>query len=88
MITTPESLSLLLSYPDTAKRFRSLSSVVVDEWHELLGSKRGVLTELALSRLRSWNPNLRTWGLSATMGRPDMAMMVDRADGRSGARPT
>ncbi len=74
LITTPESLSILLSYPDTAKRFKSLSSIVVDEWHELLGSKRGVLTELALSRLRSWNPNLRTWGLSATMGRPDRAL--------------
>jgi len=40
----------------------------VDEWHELLGNKRGVMTELAIARLRKWNPALRIWGLSATLG--------------------
>ena len=45
--------------------------MVVDEWHELLSSKRGVLIELALARLRRWNPAVRTWGLSATLGNID-----------------
>ena len=73
LVTTPESLSILLSYPDTRKHFQSLRMVVVDEWHELMGSKRGVQTELGLARLRRWNPNLRTWGLSATIGNMDEA---------------
>ena len=68
LVTTPESLSLLLSYPDAREMFRDLRAVVVDEWHELLGTKRGVQTELGLARLRMWNPALRTWGLSATLG--------------------
>jgi ATP-dependent Lhr-like helicase len=49
---------------------------VVDEWHELLGTKRGVLVELALARLKSWEPHIRTWGLSATLGNTDTAMRV------------
>ncbi|MEM7515952.1 MAG: ligase-associated DNA damage response DEXH box helicase, partial [Planctomycetota bacterium] len=73
LITTPESLSLQLSYPDAAERFASLRCVVVDEWHELLGTKRGVQTELGLARLRSFAPGLRTWGLSATLGNLDDA---------------
>ncbi|HOL28373.1 MAG TPA: ligase-associated DNA damage response DEXH box helicase [Phycisphaerae bacterium] len=68
LVTTPESVSLLLSYPDARKRLATLRCVVVDEWHELLGSKRGVQVELALARLRAWQPDLRTWGLSATIG--------------------
>jgi ATP-dependent Lhr-like helicase len=68
LITTPESLTVLLSYPDAAERFSSLRSVVVDEWHELVGSKRGIQTELALARLRRWRPGLRVWGMSATIG--------------------
>ncbi len=68
LVTTPESLSLLLSYPETATMFADLRCVVVDEWHELMGSKRGVQTQLALARLRRWSPSLRTWGLSATLG--------------------
>ena len=76
LITTPESLSLLLSYPGAEDQFRHLYSVVVDEWHELLGSKRGVMVELALARLRSWNQNLRTWGLSATLNNIDESMRV------------
>ena len=46
---------------------------MVDEWHELLSTKRGVQTELGLARLRKWNPQLRTWGLSATLGNLDVA---------------
>ena len=68
LVTTPESLSLLLSYADGALQFAGLASVIVDEWHELLGSKRGVLLELALARLRALAPGLRTWGVSATLG--------------------
>jgi ATP-dependent Lhr-like helicase len=52
LITTPESLSLLLSYPGTVERFEHLQAVIVDEWHELMSSKRGVQTELGLARLR------------------------------------
>jgi ATP-dependent helicase Lhr and Lhr-like helicase len=68
LITTPESLSLLLSREDAADLFKHLRLVVVDEWHELMSTKRGVQTELALARLRRWRPELRTWGLSATIG--------------------
>lgn len=68
LVTTPESLSLLLSRDDARALFTDLRAVVVDEWHELLGTKRGVQTELALARLRGWNPALRTWGVSATIG--------------------
>ena len=73
LVTTPESLSLMLSYPESQSLFKSLSTVVVDEWHELIGSKRGVQTQLALARLRRWNPALQTWGLSATIGNTDVA---------------
>ncbi len=76
LVTTPESLSLLLTYPETRDAFATLKLVVVDEWHELLGTKRGVQTELALARLRSWFPQLRTWGLSATLGNLEEAMAV------------
>lgn len=68
LVTTPESLSILLSYADSKSLFRTLRCVVVDEWHELLSTKRGVQAELGLARLRAWLPNLRTWGLSATLG--------------------
>src|SRR5262249_52888906 len=67
LVTTPESMSLLLSYLDALERFEALKCVIVDEWHELMSSKRGVQTELALARLRRVQPGLRTWGLSATM---------------------
>jgi len=67
LITTPESLSLLLTYSDHARYFKNLKCVVVDEWHELMGSKRGTQTELCLARLRKLRPELRTWALSATI---------------------
>jgi ATP-dependent helicase Lhr and Lhr-like helicase len=76
LITTPESLSLLLSQPEAAALFADLRAVIVDEWHELLASKRGVQTELALARLRRWRPDLRTWGLSATLGNLDVALQA------------
>lgn len=68
LVTTPESLSLLLTRKDHRKLLAGLQCVVVDEWHELLSTKRGVQTELCLARLRSICPDLRTWGISATLG--------------------
>ena len=77
LITTPESLCLLLSQDDARKRFSNLKAVILDEWHEMMSSKRGVQIELAMARLRHWNnrsreknkklPKLRTWALSATI---------------------
>jgi ATP-dependent Lhr-like helicase len=68
LIITPESLHVLLAQKEYPRRFRNLKTVVVDEWHELLGSKRGTQTELALSHLRGMNPHLQSWGISATIG--------------------
>jgi ATP-dependent Lhr-like helicase len=68
LVTTPESLSLMLSKADAVAQFGQLDMVIVDEWHELLGSKRGVQVQLALARLRQWRPALVVWGLSATLG--------------------
>nr|WP_313287526.1 ligase-associated DNA damage response DEXH box helicase [Stenotrophomonas pavanii] len=76
LVTTPESLALLLSYPDTLARMRQLRCVVVDEWHELLGNKRGVLLQLNLALLRDTAPALQLWGLSATLGNLDEARDV------------
>lgn len=76
LITTPESLHLLLAMKENERIFKKLHTVVVDEWHELMGSKRAVQMELALSRLRGMNPNLRTWGISATIGNMEEAMQV------------
>jgi ATP-dependent Lhr-like helicase len=73
LVTTPESLSLLLTRPDPPPLFADLSLIVVDEWHELLASKRGVQTELCLARLRRFAPDVRIWGLSATLGNIDAA---------------
>jgi ATP-dependent Lhr-like helicase len=68
LLTTPESLTILLSRPESPELMRDLRLIVVDEWHELMGTKRGVQTELALARLRTLRPGVRTWGLSATLG--------------------
>jgi ATP-dependent helicase Lhr and Lhr-like helicase len=67
LIITPESVSILLSYASSHDQLRNLDCVIVDEWHELLGTKRGVLLELSLAHLRALNPKLRVWGLSATL---------------------
>lgn len=76
LVTTPESLSLLLSYPESRDLFDDLKCAVVDEWHELLSSKRGVQTELGLTRLRRWRPGMKTWGLSATLSNLTQAAEV------------
>ncbi len=76
LVTTPESLSLMLTHQDMREKFSGLQCVIIDEWHELLGTKRGVQTELCLARLRAWLPQLRIWGLSATLGNLDEARHV------------
>lgn len=81
LITTPESLSVMLSYPETQPRLASLRLIVVDEWHELLGTKRGVQTELCLASLRRLAPGVRTWGLSATLGNVRHALEVLTGEG-------
>jgi ATP-dependent helicase Lhr and Lhr-like helicase len=79
LVTTPESLALMLTKADWRERLSSLRCVVVDEWHELMSSKRGTLLELTLSRLRGVSKagkRLQTWGMSATLGNLDEAMRV------------
>ncbi|MBD1868539.1 ligase-associated DNA damage response DEXH box helicase [Cyanobacteria bacterium FACHB-471] len=68
LITTPESLAVMLSYKGAKERFQSLRAIILDEWHELLSSKRGTQTELCLSHLRQLQPQLKTWAVSATLG--------------------
>ena len=74
LVTTPESLTLLLSRADALATMRHLRLVVVDEWHEMLGNKRGVQVQLALARLRRNTPGLMSWALSATLGNLEEAM--------------
>lgn len=77
LITTPESLQLLLASKNYPKTFKNCRAVVVDEWHELLGTKRGVQMELALSRLKAVQQQmLRIWGISATIGNLEQARDV------------
>jgi ATP-dependent helicase Lhr and Lhr-like helicase len=76
LITTPESVHLLFASKDYELFFKNLEFVIIDEWHELLGSKRGVQIELALSRLKAINPNLKTWGISATIGNLEEAKTI------------
>jgi ATP-dependent Lhr-like helicase len=90
LLTTPESLHLMLAQKEYAKIFNGLQVVVIDEWHELLGTKRGVQVELGLSKLKvvagvadpgsgkttslePHTPNLRIWGISATIGNLEQA---------------
>ncbi len=68
VITTPESLSLLLSDPHSISLLSDLDCIIGDEWHELIGSKRGVMLELCLGRLKKWNPQVKLWGITATIG--------------------
>ncbi len=82
LVTTPESLSLLLSHAQAQAQFASLDMIIIDEWHELMASKRGVQVQLALARLRRWNPQLVVWALSATMGNLDEARAVLLGEGQ------
>ncbi len=74
LVTTPESLSLLLARADAREQLSQVRLVVADEWHELLGNKRGVQLQLALARLATWSPRLMVWGMSATLGNLPEAM--------------
>lgn len=83
LITTPESVHVLMAQKNYSRHFNKLKTVVVDEWHELLGSKRGIQTELGLSCLKSIRPNIQIWGISATIGNLDQALEVLLGDAHS-----
>lgn len=76
LITTPESLSVMLSYPGAEVGLSGIHTIIVDEWHELLGSKRGVQLQLCLARLRVLCQPLRVWGVSATLENLEKAMQT------------
>ena len=76
LITTPESLHVLMAQKKHERYFKGLHTIVVDEWHELMGSKRGTQTELFLARARDVQPKVQTWGISATLGNMDEALEV------------
>ncbi|RDI10466.1 ligase-associated DNA damage response DEXH box helicase [Flavobacterium sp. AG291] len=76
LITTPESMQLMLASKGYESVFKTCGAIIIDEWHELLGTKRGVQVELALSRLKHINPQLRIWGISATIGNLKQALEV------------
>ena len=67
LIITPESIHVLMCSSGYVEMFKDLKAVIVDEWHELVGSKRGVQVELALSRFKTIAPGLKIWGISATI---------------------
>ena len=84
--------ALMLTREHARDELQACEYVIVDEWHELMGSKRGVQVQLALARLRRWNPALVVWGLSATLGnlrRGDAGAAAADATAarRAGARP-
>jgi ATP-dependent helicase Lhr and Lhr-like helicase len=81
LVTTPESLSLMLTRERAGQELAGVHTVIVDEWHELIGNKRGVQVQLALARLKRWNPQLAVWGLSATLGNLGDAMRTLCGDG-------
>ena len=76
LVTTPESLSIMLSYPGSDIGLSGIHTIIVDEWHELMGSKRGVQLQLCIARLRSLCKPIRVWGVSATLANLDEAMQV------------
>ncbi|WP_298651264.1 ligase-associated DNA damage response DEXH box helicase [uncultured Proteiniphilum sp.] len=76
LLVTPESLHLLLAQKGRQSFFKNIRCVAVDEWHELLSTKRGVMVELALVYLKSQHKKLRVWGITATIGNLDEAMDV------------
>ena len=76
LVATPESLHLLLGQKKHQRFFQDLQTIVIDEWHELLGSKRGVMVELGISQLKKYVPKLKIWGITATIGNLDEAMEV------------
>ncbi|MEP4030970.1 ligase-associated DNA damage response DEXH box helicase [Roseibium polysiphoniae] len=82
LLTTPEQIALLLSDPTSDTLFASLETIILDELHALVTSKRGDLLALGLARLRKLAPRLKTIGLSATVAKPEdlRAYLVDQPD--------
>ncbi len=76
LLTTPETMHLLFSQKKNSRWFKSVQCVAIDEWHELIGNKRGVLTELAISQLRHYSTKLQIWGITATIGNLEEAKSV------------
>lgn len=76
LLVTPESLHLLLAQKNNSRFFNNLQCIAVDEWHELLSTKRGVMTELAIAYLRKTQKKLKIWGITATIGNLDEALEV------------
>ena len=74
LMTTPESLSLLLSYANAEEYFKDLRYIIIDEIHAIMPTKRGDLLSLAMARLKSMAPQCRKIGLSATLPNPDVAL--------------
>ncbi|GAO54128.1 ligase-associated DNA damage response DEXH box helicase [Novosphingobium sp. MD-1] len=97
LLTTPESLSLLLSYPEAQTMFAGLQRIVIDEVHAFASGKRGDLLALAMTRLQAIAPQLRRSALSATVADPDAyrrwlapggdAAAVTLVEGEPGAPP-
>ncbi len=87
LMTTPESLALLLSYYDAPEVFAGLKCVIIDELHALAGTKRGDLLALGLARLQTLSPGCRRVGLSATVHDPDwLAAWISPSAGPGGVR--
>lgn len=82
LLITPESLHLLLAQKNSITLFNNLKCIVADEWHELLGSKRGVMVELAISRIKGLKKSNRPriWAISATIGNLEEALEVIEPD--------
>lgn len=77
LVITPESLHILLSQSDYPNYLKNVKSIIVDEWHELIGTKRGVATELAISRIKKLTDyKVKVWGISATIGNLPQAQRV------------
>ena len=77
LVTTPETLHILLAQKENSIIFQKLNAIVIDEWHELIGNKRGVQVQLALSYIQNLIPRpIKIWGISATIGNLDEAAAI------------
>jgi len=84
LMTTPESLSVILSSPKSKELFAELELIVVDEWHDLMATKRGVQMSLCLQRLLKLSKKATITGISATLKDPHMALNVLLPNGETG----
>ena len=84
LMITPESLSVLLASTRAPDLFARLKGCIVDEWHDLMVSKRGLQTALCLARLRQFSPQLTLTGISATLADPETALRALLPVGQSG----